>query len=107
MIDGVVARKLNLITDDRGWLMEILRRDWDVFKEFGQVYVTTAYPHVVKAWHMHKKQIDHISCLKGTIKLALYDNRVNSKTRIIKINSTNLNIDFFTLKLPYPYIRSQ
>ena len=81
MIEGVVVRKLRLITDERGWLMEILRRDWDVFERFGQVYITTAYPQVVKAWHMHKNQTDHITCLKGTIKLVLYDDREHSKTR--------------------------
>ena len=74
-------RKLRLIQDDRGWLMEMLRRDWDVFERFGQVYVTTAYPHVVKAWHMLKKQVDHITCIKGAIKLVLYDDRENSKTK--------------------------
>ena len=81
MIEGVISKKLKLFVDDRGWLMEILRRDWDVFEKFGQVYVTTAYPHVVKAWHMHMKQADHLSCLKGSIKVVLYDDRKNSKTR--------------------------
>ena len=60
MIDGVMVRKLKLISDDRGWLMEILRRDWDIFDKVGQIYVTTAFPQVVKAWHMHKIQTDHI-----------------------------------------------
>ncbi len=85
MIEGVVVQKLRLISDERGWLMEVLRRDWDVFDQFGQVYVTTAYPQVVKAWHMHKHQTDHITCLKGTIKLVLYDDRDNSPT-LNKVN---------------------
>jgi dTDP-4-dehydrorhamnose 3,5-epimerase len=36
--------------------MEILRRDDPIFQKFGQVYMTTNYPGVVKAWHYHKKQ---------------------------------------------------
>lgn len=60
--------------------MEILRSDWDIFQKFGQVYLTAAYPNVVKAWHMHKKQKDHLTCVKGMIKLALYDGRKNSPT---------------------------
>ena len=60
MIEGVTTKRLRLLVDERGWLMEILRNDWDVFDRFGQVYVTAAYPNVVKAWHMHKKQTDHV-----------------------------------------------
>jgi len=81
MIRGVKTVKLKLVPDERGWLMEILRCDWDVFQKFGQVYVTAAYPNVAKAWHMHKKQTDHIACIKGMIKLVLYDGRKDSPTR--------------------------
>ncbi len=81
MIEGVILKNLKLIQDERGWLMEVLRSDWDIFAEFGQVYVTAAYPNVVKAWHMHKKQTDHIACIKGIAKLVLYDDREKSKTK--------------------------
>jgi dTDP-4-dehydrorhamnose 3,5-epimerase len=81
MIDGVVIKQLKQFADERGWLTEILRSDWEHFKKFGQVYVTAAYPQVVKAWHMHKKQTDNIACIKGMIKLVLYDDREKSKTK--------------------------
>ena len=81
MIDGVETRHLQTFADERGWLTEILRRDWDCFEEFGQVYLTASYPNVVKAWHMHKKQTDHITCVKGMVKLALYDGRDKSETK--------------------------
>jgi dTDP-4-dehydrorhamnose 3,5-epimerase len=81
MIDGVVKKQLKLIPDERGRLMEIMRRDDDLFVQFGQVYLTTTYPHVVKAWHYHKKQDDFITCVKGSLKLVLYDNREGSPTR--------------------------
>jgi dTDP-4-dehydrorhamnose 3,5-epimerase len=60
--------------------MEILRRDDDIFQEFGQVYLTTVYPGVVKAWHYHKLQSDHFTCVSGMMKLVLYDNRSGSPT---------------------------
>ncbi|HUW83337.1 MAG TPA: dTDP-4-dehydrorhamnose 3,5-epimerase, partial [Phycisphaerae bacterium] len=56
MIHQVSTRPLRVIPDERGWLMEVLRRDDEMFIQFGQVYVTAAYPGVVKAWHYHKKQ---------------------------------------------------
>jgi len=81
MIDGVITRKLRLIPDERGRLMEILRRDDDFFVQFGQVYLTTTYPGVVKAWHYHKRQDDFITCVKGMLKLALFDDRDGSATK--------------------------
>ncbi|MCK4252513.1 dTDP-4-dehydrorhamnose 3,5-epimerase family protein [candidate division WOR-3 bacterium] len=80
MIEGVKTKKLRVIPDERGWLMEILRCDEEIFEKFGQVYLTTAYPRVVKAWHYHKKQTDNFTCVKGMMKVALYDGREDSPT---------------------------
>jgi dTDP-4-dehydrorhamnose 3,5-epimerase len=81
MIDGVITKSLKVIPDERGRLMEILRNDDDMFVAFGQVYMTTTYPQVVKAWHYHKRQDDFIVCLRGMLKLVLYDDRESSLTR--------------------------
>jgi len=80
MIEGVKTKILKVIPDDRGRVMEILRSDDDFFEKFGQVYMTTTYPGVVKAWHMHKNQTDNVACIQGMIKLALYDSREDSPT---------------------------
>ena len=80
LIEGVKTKKLRLIPDERGWLMEIFRSDWEEFEKFGQVYLTTAYPGIVKAWHMHRKQTDNFTCINGMMKVALYDPRKNSST---------------------------
>ncbi len=80
MINGVKIKKLRVIPDERGRLMEILRADDELFIRFGQVYMTTTYPGVVKAWHKHEKQTDNIACLAGMLKLALYDARPDSPT---------------------------
>ncbi len=80
-IDGVTVQKLRLIPDDRGWLMELFRKDWEVFEKFGQAYVTTCYPGAVKAWHYHTRQSDHFTCVCGVTKLALYDAREDSPTK--------------------------
>jgi len=80
-IEGVQTRTLRVIADERGRLMEILRRDDSIFEEFGQIYLTTVYPGVVKAWHYHKIQNDNVTCVKGMLKLVLYDDRENSPSR--------------------------
>ena len=81
MIQGVRVKQLRVIPDERGRLMEILRSDDDLFIRFGQLYMTTAYPGVVKGWHYHKKQVDNFAVVKGMIKLVLYDQREDSPTR--------------------------
>jgi len=80
-ISGVKVQNLRLIPDDRGWLMEMLRTDWKVFEKFGQAYVTTCYPDAIKAWHYHKLQTDHFTCVHGVAKIALFDPREDSPTK--------------------------
>ena len=81
MIDGVKTKSLRVIPDERGRVMEVLRADEELYMKFGQVYITTTYPQVVKAWHYHQKQTDHICALHGMIKLVLYDPRQDSPTK--------------------------
>jgi len=80
VIDGVRARRARVLPDERGRLGEIIRADDPWFDKFGQVYFTTTYPGVVKAWHYHKLQTDHFYCVRGAIKLGLYDGRDGSPT---------------------------
>jgi len=80
MIEGVKSTPLALIPDERGWLMEVLRCDDELFTKFGQAYVTCAYPGVVKAWHCHAIQTDHFAVLTGMGKVVLYDGREGSRT---------------------------
>ncbi|MCX5807397.1 MAG: dTDP-4-dehydrorhamnose 3,5-epimerase family protein [Proteobacteria bacterium] len=80
MIKDVIVKQLKYIPDERGRLMEILKCNEEIFTKFGQVYISTTYPYVVKAWHFHKEQDDFIVCIKGMLKLVLYDNRDDSPT---------------------------
>jgi dTDP-4-dehydrorhamnose 3,5-epimerase len=80
MIEGVKSKTLRVIPDERGRVMEILRADEELFVQFGQIYLTTAYPGVVKAWRGHKERIDNLVALQGMIKLVLYDKRTDSPT---------------------------
>lgn len=80
MIEGVRIKRLKVIADERGRLMEILRADDELFIKFGQAYLTTGYPGVVKAWHYHKSQVDNFAVIKGMMKVVLYDARKDSPT---------------------------
>ncbi len=80
MIEGVSVKRLKVIPDERGMLMEMMRSDDEVFERFGQIYMTTAYPGVVKGWHYHKVQNDNFVAIRGMMKVVLYDNRKDSPT---------------------------
>jgi dTDP-4-dehydrorhamnose 3,5-epimerase len=81
MIKGVKVKELKKIPDERGCLMEILRCDDEQFLNFGQVYMTSCYPGVVKGWHFHKLQTDNMCVVKGMAKIVLYDRREDSETK--------------------------
>ncbi len=80
-IDGVIIQSLRVVPDERGRVMEIMRRDDPFFTGFGQVYLSTVYPGVVKAWHYHRIQDDRFTCVRGMVKAVLYDDREGSPTR--------------------------
>lgn len=81
MIDGVELIPLKKICDERGKIMHMLRADAPHFTKFGEIYFATAYPGVVKGWHLHKNMTQNYAAVVGMIKLVLYDDRPGSKTK--------------------------
>lgn len=77
-IVGVVVRPLKLLPNTRGRLMEVQRNDEPDFPGFGQAYVTSTFPGVIKAWYRHHRQVDQIAPIIGCVKLVLYDDRPGS-----------------------------
>ena len=80
MIEGVEVKRLTTHADERGALIELIRRDDLIFEGFGQCYFSISYPGVIRGWHYHRKQTDYFSCVSGMIKVPLYDMRENSPT---------------------------
>src|SRR5690606_21014897 len=80
LIKDVRVKQLKVMPDERGRLMEMLRSDDEIFLKFGQVYLTSAYPGVTKAWHYHRLQTDHFIVVRGMMKVVLYDSREGSPT---------------------------
>jgi len=70
---GVTITPLKKIPDDRGSIFHIMRNDSPMFDKFGEVYVSTVYPGVVKAWHYHSKMTLNYAVVKGNIKLVVFD----------------------------------
>jgi dTDP-4-dehydrorhamnose 3,5-epimerase len=81
-IEGVVAKKLVTHPDERGFFRELIRVNDPFFTEgFAQLSHSLMHPGVVKAWHLHKSQVDWWYVPVGVLKVALYDTRPESPTQ--------------------------
>jgi len=83
LIEGIELRPLKKNVDERGYLCELLRKDWSIFQEFAMAYFSVTFPGVVRAWHRHPrtKQQDHMCILQGIGKIVVYDDREKSSTK--------------------------
>ena len=80
MIKDVKITPLKIISDKRGRVMHMLRKDSPIFKSFGEIYFSTIYKDSIKAWHLHKNSTLNYACIKGKVKLVLFDERKSSST---------------------------
>ena len=80
-IQGVEIIKKNQIVDDRGIILHMLRVDDKNYKKFGEIYFSTVNPNKIKAWHFHKLMTLNYAVVHGSIRLVLYDDRDESKTK--------------------------
>lgn len=81
MIEGVRITPLRQIPDERGKVMHMLRADDPHFDRFGEIYFSTIYQGVIKGWHLHERMTINYAVPVGAIKLVLFDDRKDSKTR--------------------------
>ena len=93
-IDGVALVPLIAHTDDRGFLIEILRARDAHFTKFGQVYLVGNFDNgVIRAFHKHAILWDWFFISHGAAKFVLVDDRADSPTHsaanIIVIGARN------------------
>lgn len=81
MINGVVITPREQIKDERGMVSHMLRNDEPIFSRFGEIYFSYVNPRVVKGWHQHTEMTLNYAVVSGKIRLALYDDRDDSKTK--------------------------
>jgi len=99
-IEGVRTKPLKWLRDDRGRLMEILRCNDEIFKGFGQIYVTVCNPGVVKGWHYHEHQDDSFIIMTGQLRVGLYDAREDSPTKGAAAEYMLTTEDPYVLQIP-------
>lgn len=109
MIDGVQIKQLVVHKDipdveqpevKRGFLMEILRSDDEMFTKFGQTTMTVAYKGNIKGFHYHKRQDDLWFAATGKVLVVLHDVREDSRTRGETMTLTAGADDYKLLRIP-------
>ncbi|WP_096697384.1 dTDP-4-dehydrorhamnose 3,5-epimerase family protein [Polaromonas sp. AER18D-145] len=80
MISGIVITQLREISDGRGAVLHMLRRDAPGFLGFGECYFSEVQPGAVKAWKRHSQQTQNLAVPIGRIRMVIYDDRADSPT---------------------------
>ena len=80
-IKDVIISDLKIIKDERGKVMHMMRKDSKVFKNFGEIYFSKIYKDKIKGWHLHKESSLNYVCIKGKVRLTLFDDRPGSKSK--------------------------
>lgn len=79
-IHGVQVIPKKKLTDDRGAIFHMLRKDDPEFQKFGEIYFSKIHPGVIKAWHHHSLMTLNYLVVVGSIQLGLWDGRKDSPT---------------------------
>ena len=80
-IDSVTIIELRDLADERSAMLHMLRNDAADFKGFGECYFSKVWPGSIKAWKLHHKQTQNLAESVGHIRLAIYDDCLDSGTR--------------------------
>ena len=87
MLQGITLKPLKPNFDERGFFIEIFRKDWKELLEndvASQANLSMTYPGTIRAWHRHLRgQTDYFIALKGTIKICVYDEKSRELDEII------------------------
>lgn len=80
-IDGVVVKKLNIISTGKGDVKHALKSCDEEFCGFGEVYFSEIFNGDIKGWKRHNRMTLNIVVVKGEIRFVIYDDREDSKTK--------------------------
>ena len=94
-MERIEIRELNRFEDDRGWLLKILTLKDLGQNTFGEIYITSAYPGVIKANHYHQHTNEWFCVIKGKGKLVLQDPTSRERKEVVMGMGS-----FLTVKIP-------
>lgn len=81
IINGVKLTNLKQITDTRGAVFHIMRKDSESFYDFGEAYISKVNGSIIKGWKFHSRMKQNFTVIFGKMKIVLFDNRDKSETK--------------------------
>lgn len=85
----LTVKRLEVKSDKRGWLAEILRPEDVDAGPFGQVLITTAHPGEEKGNHYHKRKREWWCVIAGRARLTVTD-RQTRESQSIELGERNM-----------------
>jgi dTDP-4-dehydrorhamnose 3,5-epimerase len=80
-IPDVIFRPPRPVPHEDGHVSEIARASWEkIGGPIVQVHLTTTLPGRHRAWGLHQRSTDRLFVIKGLVKFAVFDGRVESPT---------------------------
>lgn len=81
LMHGSVLKESHHIVTANGLTTELHRTDWGILGDLRQVIHVALHAGALSAWHLHRRQTDHLLALSGHLRVALYDGREDSPSR--------------------------
>jgi len=82
LINGVKTKEFRNMITQNSVTTEIYRNDWGLNEDkIVHIIHVTLLGKAISAWHYHKKKTDRIFVTSGQMRLVLFDDREDSKTR--------------------------
>ena len=94
----IVSEKLNIIDKDSGSIFPILKSNSPFFSDFGEVYISSINPQVIRAWKRHKSLEQYFVVPKGMIKFVFIVDSKKNKNQFKEIIIGEENYSF--IKVP-------
>ena len=99
-IPGVEIRQLNVLADDRGAVLHMLRADAPHFQRFGEIYFSVVNPGVVKAWRRHRSAVMNLAVPVGEAIIAIFDDRGDSPMEGVVMDIPTGQSDYRLITIP-------
>jgi dTDP-4-dehydrorhamnose 3,5-epimerase len=80
LIEGVICTQLRIIDHPMGPVLHGMKARDRGFAGFGEAYFSTVLPGAIKGWKKHKKMTLNFVVPSGSIRVVVYDDRVDSPT---------------------------
>jgi dTDP-4-dehydrorhamnose 3,5-epimerase len=82
MMQGVLLSALKVLPGEAGSVLHGLRKSWDGFAGFGEVYFSEIHLGAIKSWRRHLRGYSNLIVPVGAVRFVVHDGRAFEEFRI-------------------------